>query len=239
MIIFIYICDLLARKLNKTYRTAAFSDQRRFEKYRSVVRGKREEGGKSRRFVQPVDSLDADSSAGLRNSLLSLHVEHETAADSVVDSHSSDRAHHRLVPSSQSIASSIDRSRSFVVFLFQGIIVALIYTLVNSEVQREILRSFDRCLMRHHGGWQQPNFFRHYMSKLENDRLYSLGYQARSMPTPIRYRPTTHFTGIVQYYRCTNQHKYSVSNPSRKDSTKTAAALAQELALMNPTADRQ
>ena len=90
--------------------------------------------------------------------------------------------------------------------------------------------------MRHHGGWQQPNFFRHYMSKLENDRLYSLGYQARSIPTPIRYRPQTQFTGIVQYYRCTNQHRYSVSNPSRQDSMKTAAALAQELALMNPTA---
>lgn len=105
--------------------------------------------------------------------------------------------------------------------------MALIYTLINSEVQREMFQSLDRCLVRRHTRWQKPNFFRTYMSKLDNDRLYSLGYIPRS--TPFKSRPV----GIVQYYRCTNQHKYSLSNPSRQDSMNTAAAIAQELSLPN------
>ncbi|CAF4984338.1 unnamed protein product, partial [Rotaria magnacalcarata] len=35
----------------------------------------------------------------------------------------------------------------------QGLIVALIYTLINAEVQREMFRSFDRCLMKNNTGW--------------------------------------------------------------------------------------
>jgi hypothetical protein len=87
--------------------------------------------------------------------------------------------------------------------------------------------------MRHNNGWQQPNFFRNYMNKLDNERLYSLGYAVRSVP--LQYRQQSQCTGIVQYYRCTNQHKYSLSNQSRQDSIKNAAAIAQELSLLNPT----
>ena len=95
-----------------------------------------------------------------------------------------------------------------------------------------MFRSLDRCLVRRHTGWRQPNFFRNYMNKLENERLYSLGYPARSIP--VKYRQQSKLTGeIVQYYRCTNQHKYSLSNPSRQDSINTAAAIAQELSLNN------
>jgi hypothetical protein len=114
------------------------------------------------------------------------------------------------------------------------LIVALIYTLINSEVQREMFRSLDRCLARNNNtGWQKPKFFRNYMNKLDNERLYSLGYALRS--TPVQIRQKTQSTGIVQYYRCTNQHKYSISNPSRHDSLNTSAAIAQELSLLNPT----
>lgn len=109
--------------------------------------------------------------------------------------------------------------------------MALIYTLINSEVQREMFRSLDRCLVRRNTGWQQPDFFRNYMNKLDNERLYSLGYTPRS--APVQYRQPS--TGIVQYYRCTNQHKYSLSNQSRQDSINTAAAIAQELSLISPT----
>ncbi len=113
-------------------------------------------------------------------------------------------------------------------------IVALIYTLINSEVQREMFRSLDRCLARNNNtGWQKPKFFRNYMNKLDNDRLYSVGYHGRS--TPVQYRQQSQLTGIVQYYRCTNQHKYSLSNQSRRDSMNTAAAIAQELSLINQT----
>ena len=119
----------------------------------------------------------------------------------------------------------------------QGFIVALIYTLINSEVQREIFRSFDRWMMRHNTRWQKPNFFYNYINKLDNDRLYSLGYQVRA--APVRYRQAPQFIGIVQYYRCTNRHKCSVSNPSRQDSLTTAAAIAQELSLLNPTQVRR
>ncbi len=96
-----------------------------------------------------------------------------------------------------------------------------------------MFRSLDRCLVRRNTGWQQPIFFRNYMNKLDNERLYSLGYPPRSVP--VQYRQQSQFTGIVQYYRCTNQHKYSLSNQSRQDSINTAAAIAQELSLVNPT----
>ena len=107
--------------------------------------------------------------------------------------------------------------------------MALIYTLINSEVQREMFRSLDRCLIHRTSSWQQSNYFRNYMNKLDNDRLCSVGYHARS--APVQYRHPSQLTGIVHYYRCTNQHKFSVSNPSRQDSLNAAAAIAQELSL--------
>jgi hypothetical protein len=96
-----------------------------------------------------------------------------------------------------------------------------------------MIRSLDRSLMRNNTGWQQPNFFRNYMNKLDNERLYSMGYPIRSVP--VQYRQPSQFTGMVQYYRCTNQHKYSLSNQSRQDSVTNAAAIAQELSLLTPT----
>ena len=75
------------------------------------------------------------------------------------------------------------------------------------------------------------------MNKLDNDRLCSVGYHARSVP--VQYRQPSQLTGIVHYYRCTNQRKYSTSNPSRQDSLDTAAAIAQELSLFKaPPAHR-
>jgi hypothetical protein len=96
-----------------------------------------------------------------------------------------------------------------------------------------MFRSLDRCLMRRNTGWHQRSIFRSYINKLDNERLYSLGYRARS--APVRYRQQSQFPVIVHYYRCTNQHKYSISNQSRQDSMNTAAAIAQELSLLNPT----
>lgn len=58
--------------------------------------------------------------------------------------------------------------------------VAFIYTLMNGEVQRELLRSVDRWFVQHHSSWQQPKFLRNYMHKLENRRLYSCAYTTRS-----------------------------------------------------------
>ncbi|CAF4518713.1 unnamed protein product, partial [Rotaria magnacalcarata] len=73
----------------------------------------------------------------------------------------------------------------------QGSMVALIYTVVNCEVQREILRNIDRCLMRHCPSWEQPNLLRDYINKLEDVRLYSIDYQKRvSIPNLCRYAET-------------------------------------------------
>jgi hypothetical protein len=94
--------------------------------------------------------------------------------------------------------------------------VALIYTIINSEVQREILRSLERCLMRHFSSWQQPNFLRTYINKLDDERLYSVGYHARPS-TAVQYRPT-HPSILIQHYRCTNRGRYSVSTQSQGDS---------------------
>ncbi|CAF4484157.1 unnamed protein product, partial [Rotaria magnacalcarata] len=80
--------------------------------------------------------------------------------------------------------------------------------------------------MKNNTGWQQPNIFRNYMNKLESDRLYSLGYQVRS--TPVQYRQQSQLTGIIKYHRCTNHHKFSLSNPSRQDSVNTPVAVGQE-----------
>ncbi|CAF3345037.1 unnamed protein product [Rotaria socialis] len=194
-IIFIYICVLLARKLNKTYRTAAFSDQRRFAKYSRLTR--------STLILLPVFGIHYflfmwNTKPLLIPNLIIIHLTVHTVSLSL-----------------------------------QGLIVALIYTLINAEVQREMFRSFDRCLMKNNTDWQQPNIFRNYMNKLENDRLYSLGYQVRS--TPVQYRQQSQLTGIIKYHRCTNHHKFSLSNPSRQDSVNTPVAIGQELSLLNST----
>ena len=161
-------------------------------------------------------------------------MEYETIPYSSSHSHPFNCSHNILVSTSKTKKYQI--VRVFLSNYVKGLIVALIYTLINSEVQSEIFRSLDRCFMQNNAGWQQPNFFRNYMNKLDRERLYSLGYQARS--TPVKYRPQIHTNGVVQYYRCTNQHKYSLSNPSRQDSIRTAASLAQELALLNLNLNR-
>lgn len=94
-----------------------------------------------------------------------------------------------------------------------------------------MFRSLDRCLMKHNTQWPQSNVFRNYMNKLDNDRLYSLGYPVRS--APVQYRKQSQVTGIIQYYRCTNHHKFSLSNQSRQDSINVANAIAQELVIVN------
>lgn len=116
------------------------------------------------------------------------------------------------------------------VFFFQGFIVALIYTLINTEVQREILRSLDRCLTRHYSSWEQPNLFRHYLNKLEDERSYSFGYQTR-LSTPLQYRQTQ-LNLLTEHHRCTNRDRYSFSNQSRDDSFN---GQTQELTLFNST----
>ncbi|CAF0817501.1 unnamed protein product [Rotaria sp. Silwood1] len=70
---------------------------------------------------------------------------------------------------------------------FQGFFVALIYTILNSEVQREIFRSLDRCLLRHSSSWEQPNYFHNYINKLENEGFDYLRQQKR-LSMPVHYR---------------------------------------------------
>ncbi|CAF4123352.1 unnamed protein product [Rotaria sp. Silwood2] len=211
-IIFIYICVLLARKLNKTYRTAAFSDQRRFSKYSRLTR--------STLILVPVFGIHYflfmwNTKPFLISNLILIHLTVHTVSSSL------------QVTEEKKILILIYCFR----FFDKGLIVALIYTLINAEVQREMFRSFDRCLMRNNTRWQKPNIFRNYMNKLDNDRLYSLGYPVRSIP--VQYRQKSQLTGIIQYHRCTNHHKFSLSNPSRQDSINTATAIAQELSLLN------
>ena len=95
----------------------------------------------------------------------------------------------------------------------QGFMVALIYTLVNCEVQRELFRSTDRWLLQHRSSWRQPKFFRNYMNKLDNERLYSCGYRTRtSLPIqsysarssgvfpPSRY--ASHYRSSLDHQNC-------------------------------------
>ena len=92
----------------------------------------------------------------------------------------------------------------------------MIYTLINSEVQREMLRSLDRCLTQHYSSWEQPLFFRRYLDRLENERSYSVGYQTRvSMPTLNRQ---IHLKLLAEKYGNTEQQRFSLSNISREDS---------------------
>lgn len=57
--------------------------------------------------------------------------------------------------------------------------VAVIYTVVNGEVRRELLRSMDRYLLRHYPLWNQPKMYRYYMSKMATSQFYSLDYSER------------------------------------------------------------
>ncbi|UJR28308.1 hypothetical protein I4U23_009553 [Adineta vaga] len=99
----------------------------------------------------------------------------------------------------------------------QGLIVALIYTLINAEVQREVLRSIDRCLSQRYSSWQQPNFIRIYINKLENERLYSLGsYQTRSIGT-AQYRPR-HSSILLQQNENVNEERRSLNHSIRQHS---------------------
>ncbi|CAF0800724.1 unnamed protein product [Adineta ricciae] len=96
----------------------------------------------------------------------------------------------------------------------QGLIVGLIYTIINAEVQREVLRSIDRCLTRRYSSWQQPNFIHNYLSKLENERLYSFGsYHTRSSSTPVHYRSRQSSNPIqLNRYIIPERHNSSPSN---------------------------
>ncbi len=112
----------------------------------------------------------------------------------------------------------------------KGLIVALIYTIINSEVQREILRSLDRCLTRHYSSWEQPNCLRQYINRLDDERSYSISYQQR-LSIPLQARQTQSSL-LTQHYHCTNRERYSLSNHSREDSIN---APVQELTLLNST----
>ena len=112
--------------------------------------------------------------------------------------------------------------------------MALIYTLINTEVQREILRSFDRCLTRHYSSWEQPNFLRRYLSQLEDERSYSVGYQTR-LSTPVQYRQTQ-ANLLAEHYRCVHRERFSLSNHSREDSFNGPT---QELNLLNSTENQK
>jgi len=84
--------------------------------------------------------------------------------------------------------------------------------------------------MRHYSSWQQPNFLRNYINKLEDERLYSVGYQIR-LSIPVQYRQTPSDL-FIQHYHCTNRDRYSLSNHSRNDSINGPT---QELTLFNST----
>jgi hypothetical protein len=85
--------------------------------------------------------------------------------------------------------------------------------------------------MRHCSSWQHPNMFRNYINKLDDERLYSLGYQTRSS-IPVQYRPKQSSI-VIQHYRCTNRGRYSLSSQSRRDSA--CATAAQKLPFLNST----
>ncbi|CAF1612232.1 unnamed protein product, partial [Didymodactylos carnosus] len=152
-VIFIYICILLARKLNKTYRTCAYDDKKRFSKYSRLTR--------STLILLPLFGIHYflfswNTKPILNSNLLLIHLTIHT------------------------ILSSLQVSDP-------GLMIALIYTLINSEVQREICRSVDRFLVHHTPDWQQPTYFRNYINKLDDERIYSLGYQLNNHNRPQQY----------------------------------------------------
>lgn len=95
-----------------------------------------------------------------------------------------------------------------------------------------MLRSFDRCLTQHYSAWEQPQFLRRYLNKLENERSYSVGYQTRlSTPAPNRQ---VHLKLLTENYVNNQLARYSLSNISREDSNN---APIQELTFLNSKDD--
>jgi len=112
------------------------------------------------------------------------------------------------------------------------LLIALIYTIINSEVQHEILRSIDRYLTRHYSSWEQPNRFRNYINKLDDERLYSFGgYQTR-LSIPMQYLPIQS-SHLLQQDRSIHQDGYCLNDQSQQDSICTTNAAGQELTRLN------
>jgi hypothetical protein len=91
--------------------------------------------------------------------------------------------------------------------------------------------------MRHYTAWQQPNCLRDYINKLDDQRLYSVGYQRRSSPI-VQYRPAQSSI-LIKQYRCTNRERCSVSNLSRQDSSSVPNAPGQQLPLLESVEKHQ
>ncbi|CAF3729645.1 unnamed protein product [Rotaria sordida] len=166
-LIFNYVCILLVRKLNRTYRTVTSPEKRRLAKYSRLAR--------STLILLPLFGFHYilfmwNIKPFLIPNLILIHLTVHTISSSL-----------------------------------QGLIVASIYTILNSEVQREILRSLDRCLMRHYSSWEQPNYFHNYINKLEDKRLNYLGNQKR-VSMPVQYRQTESDI-LVQHNRLTRKNK--------------------------------
>ena len=102
----------------------------------------------------------------------------------------------------------------------KGLIVALIYTLVNSEVQNEISRSMNQCLLKKNARCEQGKFFRNYTDQLDNQYLYSFRCQVRS--TSVQYRQRSPLIRIKQYHHSTCQHKSNSNNQNHQDSINAA-----------------
>ena len=79
-------------------------------------------------------------------------------------------------------------------FSSQGFMVAMIYTFLNGEVQRELFRSIDRWLIGHYATWQPPRYLRDYIHKLDNEHFHSWPY---SIPSSSR----------VNSLRSSNDHR--------------------------------
>ena len=84
--------------------------------------------------------------------------------------------------------------------------------------------------MRHYTAWQRPNCLREYINKLDDQCLYSVGYQRRSSAT-VQYRPAQSSI-LIKHNRCRNRERYSVSNLSRQDSSSVPNATGQQLPLL-------
>ncbi|CAF3965248.1 unnamed protein product [Rotaria sp. Silwood2] len=146
-LIFNYVCIILVRKLNTTYRIVT-SENRRFAKYSRLAR--------STLILLPLFGIHYvlfmwNTKPLLISNLILIHLTVHTISSS-----------------------------------FQGSLVALIYTILNSEVQRETLRSLDRYLMCHCSSWEQPSYFHNYINKLDDTDLNYLGNQRR-LSMPVQY----------------------------------------------------
>lgn len=58
--------------------------------------------------------------------------------------------------------------------------VALIYTLINGEVQREIFLSLNRWLLRNEVSCRSARSFRNYMNSIDNERFEWCPYRTRN-----------------------------------------------------------